>query len=370
MIAFEEYKLAEPDGIETPALLVFDHLIDHNIATLGEAAGGSGRLMPHVKTHKSEAVARRQLDAGVAGFKCATLKELEMVLDAGAREAVLSYPQVQRRKVERFAELAAGHPATTVHAIVSREQHIHVLAAVAQERSQTMRAMIDLDVGQHRTGVAVGDAAVTLYRDLAHTSHLEASGFHVYDGHEHFSDPTQREAAANRHIADIDKLKAAITAEGLTVDRIVAGSTFSYSYYARTDGMYGSPGTGIYWDAGYAGSLPDVDLRFAALVLNQVVDCQPAQKTFTTDLGYKAIAGDPPLARRARLLGHPEAQLAMQNEEHGVFASNEPLPEVGTYLLAIPGHICPTTVRYPGSYVIDTEGQIVDYYPHSARDRL
>ena len=45
------------------------------------------------------------------------------------------------------------------------------------------------------------------------------------------------------------------------------------------------------------------------------------------------------------------------------------LPAIGQYLLAIPGHVCPTTIRYHGSYVIDAEGAVVDFYPHTARDR-
>ena len=36
----------------------------------------------------------------------------------------------------------------------------------------------------------------------------------------------------------------------------------------------------------------------------------------------------------------------------------------------VPGHICPTTIRYPGIHVIDTAGEVVDYYLHTARDRL
>jgi len=38
--------------------------------------------------------------------------------------------------------------------------------------------------------------------------------------------------------------------------------------------------------------------------------------------------------------------------------------------LAVPGHICPTTIRYPGIHVVDSSGNVVDYYVHTARDRL
>jgi D-serine deaminase-like pyridoxal phosphate-dependent protein len=46
------------------------------------------------------------------------------------------------------------------------------------------------------------------------------------------------------------------------------------------------------------------------------------------------------------------------------------LPDVGDYLLAVPGHIGPTTIRYPGSHVIDSAGSVVDFYVHTARDRM
>jgi D-serine deaminase-like pyridoxal phosphate-dependent protein len=76
-----------------------------------------------------------------------------------------------------------------------------------------------------------------------------------------------------------------------------------------------------------------------------------------------------PLRKRARLLQNMGAELVFQNEEHGVFHwPGEPL-QVGAYLLAVPGHVCPTTIRYAGSFVLDGEGQVIDYYPHTARDR-
>lgn len=74
MIEYAGYKVADPDALETPAMLVFESLVDHNISALCELAGGGQNLMVHVKTHKSAAITRKKLEAGIAGFKCATLK--------------------------------------------------------------------------------------------------------------------------------------------------------------------------------------------------------------------------------------------------------------------------------------------------------
>lgn len=369
MIEYAGYKVGEPESIETPAMLIFEEQVDHNLRLQCEMAGGGQHLMVHFKTHKCAAIARKQVEAGVAGFKCATLKEVEVALEAGGKEVLLAYPLVQARKAERFCALAAGHGQALVSAIASKGLHLEVLEQAAGAKGQRVRVMLDLDVGMHRTGLAPGDEALALYRQLAAMPHLEPAGLHAYDGHDHQTDAAAREAQALQHLEEIRAFKGRLEAEGLPVPRMVAGGSFSFPYYARSGEVLGSPGTCVYWDAGYARMMPELPFRWAVLVLCQVVDSYPQLGTITTDLGYKAICGDPPLERRARLAGREDAVLQLQNEEHGVFRLEGELPAVGTYLLAVPGHVCPTTVLYPGSYVVDAAGEVGDYYPHQARDR-
>ncbi len=370
MITYQDYCVADPDALETPTMLLFQDMMDHNIRGVCELVGGGQNLIAHVKTHKSEVVARKQVEVGIAGFKCATLKELEMVLQAGAHKAILSYPQVQERKIERLCDLSSSYPDVWIATIVSTPFHLDVLATVAARRKQSLRAMLDLDAGMHRTGIGFGADAAELYREIDAHQFLQPSGFHLYDGHDHFSDVVQREAAAQRNIESLQEFQQQIESAGMPVPCVVAGGSFSFPYYARTEGMYGSPGTFIYWDVGYNTAMPDMPFRYAALILTQVVDRYPDAGTITTDLGCKAISSDLLIEERVYLPGQDAAQLILQNEEHGVFRIPGELPTVGDYLLAVPGHICPTTIRYPGIHVIDTAGEVVDYYLHTARDRL
>jgi len=370
MITWQDYCVANPDALETPAMLLFQDVVNHNIRSLCEMVGGGQNLMAHVKTHKSEAVARKQIELGIAGFKCATLKELEMVLHAGARKAILSYPQCQERKIERLCDLTSSYPDAWIATIVSSPFHLDVLATVATRRKQSLRVMLDLDAGMGRTGIGFGADATNLYRQIDAHPFLQPSGFHLFDGHDNFSDVVQREAAAQQHIESLQGFQRQIESAQMPVPCVVAGGSYSFAYYARTEGMYGSPGTTIYWDAGYSAAMPDMPLRCAALVLTQVVDRYPDVGTITTDLGCKAISSDFSIEERAYLLGHDTAKLVSQSEEHGVFQISGQLPHVGDYLLAVPGHICPTTIRYPGIHVLDTAGEVVDYYLHTARDRL
>ena len=370
MITCQDYRVADPDALETPTMLLFKDMMDLNIRAVCEMVGGGQNLIAHVKTHKSEVVARKQVEVGIAGFKCATLKELEMVLQAGAQKAILSYPQVQERKIERLCDLTSSYPDVWIATIVSTPFHLDVLATVAARRKQSLRAMLDVDAGMHRTGIGFGPDAAELYREIDAHQFLQPSGFHLYDGHDNFSDVVQREAAAQRNIESLQEFQQQIESAGMPVPCVVAGGSFSFAYYARTEGMYGSPGTFVYWDAGYKAAMPDIPFRCAALILTQVVDRYPDAETITTDLGYKGISGDLPVEERAYLLGQDTAELVSQSEEHGVFRIPGELPRVGDYLLAVPGHICPTTIRYPGIHVMDTAGEVVDYYLHTARDRL
>ena len=370
MIGYGAYRVADPDALETPAMLLFQDMMEHNIRSVCELVGGGRNLMVHVKTHKAEAVARKQVEAGVAGFKCATLNELAMVLQAGASKAILTFPQCQERKIERLCDLTSSYPDAWIATIVSTPFHLEMLATVAARRKQSLRAMLDLDAGMHRTGVEFGPDAAKLYRELDEHQFLQPSGFHLFDGHDEFSEVAQREAAAQWHIESLQELRHRMESAGVPVPCVVAGGTYSFAYYARTAGIVGSPGTFIYWDGGYSAAMPDMPFRWAALILTQVVDRHPDAGTITTDLGCKGISGDLPLEERAYLLGQDAAQLILQSEEHGVFRISGELPRVGAYLLAVPGHICPTTICYPGVHVLDTAGEVVDYYLHTARDRL
>ena len=370
MISWQNYCVAHPDALETPAMLLFQDVMDHNIRSVCELVGGGQNLIAHVKTHKSEAVARRQVEQGIEGFKCATLKELEMVLQAGARKAILAFPQGQESKVERLCDLSSSYPEAWIAAVVSSTFHLNVLATVASRRTQSLGVMLDLDAGMHRTGIGFGPDATKLYREIASHPFLEPYGFHLYDGHENYTDLNEREAAAERHIQSLRVFQQQIESAGMPVPCVVAGGSWSFAYYARSDGMYGSPGTFIYWDVGNRTGMPDMPFRCAALILTQVVDRYPDAGTITTDLGYKGISSDLPVEERAFLLGRDSAELVSQSEEHGVFRIQGELPRVGDYLLVAPGHICPTTIRYPGSHVIDSDGEVVDFYLHTARDRL
>ena len=129
-----------------------------------------------------------------------------------------------------------------------------------------------------------------------------------------------------------------------------------------------SPGTNVMFDAGYGRIFPDLAYVPAARILSRVISC-PTPESVTLDLGYKACASDPPVERRVFFPDLPDAVPLLQNEEHLVLhTSRADQFKPGDELLAIPGHVCPTSALHKQAYVV-SGGQLVDAWPIASRDR-
>jgi len=366
---WEDYIVATPDEIETPALLVFEDKLDENIRALVEQVGGADNLMPHVKTHKSAEILRRQMASGIRKFKCATLRECEMVAAEGAMELLLAYPLAQDLKVRRFVEMQKQYAKTKWNALASWPVHFELFSAAAVEAETTISVMVDLDVGMHRTGIDPGEPAFRLSTQIAKMPGLIFGGLHAYDGHNNQTDLADRESAAQQVLTIVRALQHRLEKAGLITPSIVMGGSPCYPYYAREPGILGSPGTVVYWDGNYMNQMPDMPFRCAALVLTQVVDVNPALGLVTLDLGSKAICSDGDTSKRAEFPGYPGVTIVKQNEEHGVVQTNGHELQIGDYLLAIPGHVCTAVVRYSGAFLIDESGNVSGRIKHTARDR-
>ena len=70
------------DELPTPALWADLDVLESNLATMAQRLPGN-RLRPHVKAHKTTAIARLQYEAGHMGFTCATAREVLGLANAG-----------------------------------------------------------------------------------------------------------------------------------------------------------------------------------------------------------------------------------------------------------------------------------------------
>jgi D-serine deaminase-like pyridoxal phosphate-dependent protein len=366
------YRLADEADVLTPALVFFPELIRKNIARVVELAGSPDRLRPHAKTHKTREIARMQLDAGVAKHKCATIAEAELLADVGAPDVLIAYPLVGPN-LRRLAALVRKYPQTEFSALIDHPAGAEGLSRAAAEAGRPVGFLVDLDVGQHRTGIAIGDGAVSLYEQAARLPGLTPGGLHAYDGHNNQESRADREAVARAALGPVLELRAELQRRGLPVPRVVAGGTPAFpAYAARRDipGLECSPGTYVLHDYGYGSRYPDLDGVAPAAVLVTRVVSRPTADRVTFDLGTKSVASDPPMPKRALLLDVPDGQIVGHNEEHMVVetpAADRFRP--GDVAYALPWHVCPTVALHREALVAEG-GRVAGRWTIAARDRV
>ncbi|MBI4200997.1 MAG: alanine racemase [Chloroflexi bacterium] len=363
------YKLNHPEEIETPAMLVYEDLVQHNIREIMRICGSPQRVVPHFKTHKSAAVLKLQMQAGISALKVSTVKEAEVLAENGVKEIIVAYPIPHRKKLERLMALKKLYPGADIKVIASTPEHLNVMSQAATAHKQRLGVYLDLDPGMHRTGVQPGEEAGRFYARIARTPGLKPSGIHCYDGSVGGSaEPEPRKVVVQKNLEHIHDTIDRARRQGLDVPDVVAGGSWSFSFYVADEDVRVSPGKWIYWDLMNA-VMTDLNFKMAAVVLGQVVDRNVGQDTVTVDLGVKGISDDPPTPRRFKVVGNEAMELVSQSEEHGVVKRNGANLGVGDFFLARPGHVCSTTVKYPYALVINRQGDVTGRYDHQARDR-
>ncbi len=363
------YRIEDASRIITPALLVFREVLEENLDRMISLARDVSRLRPHCKTHKMPDVTRLELSKGITKHKAATFAEAEMLAEAGVPDVFLAYNLVGPN-IARAVEFRQRFPAVAFSVTADHLKPLLALAEAMRSADLEIDVLLDLDTGQHRTGIPAGDEAKALYRLIAETPGVRPGGLHVYDGQNHQESVAERKAAVDVCWDAAVSLRDDLAKAGFPVPRIVAGGTGSFPLYAQKDDpvLELSPGTCVFHDAGYGGIFPDLEFTPAALLLTRVVS-RPTSDRVTLDLGYKAVASDPPAGRRLVFPDLPDAQQVLQNEEHLVLETPEADKFApGDELLAVPRHICPTSALHKEAVLIEN-GQVAGFWPVTARDR-
>lgn len=365
----EQFRIADTSEIITPALIVFREVLEENIDKMIRIAGDLSRLRPHCKTHKMREVTELQLERGITKHKAATFAEAEMLADAGVKDIFLAYSLVGAN-IPRAVKFREKYPDVLLAVTADHEKPIAALSAAMSEANQTIDVLLDIDTGQHRTGLPPGERAIELYGQIVDAAGLNPGGLHLYDGQNHQTPLEERREAVMACWEAVAGLRDQLVAKGFEVPRIVAGGTGSFPIFATIDdpALECSPGTCVFNDFGYGTMFPDMQFRPAARLLTRVIS-RPTEDRVTVDLGYKAVASDPPAGNRLTFPDLPDAKEVLQNEEHLVLETSRASEfEPGDELLAVPRHICPTSALHKQATVV-VDGEVVGEWPIAARDR-
>jgi D-serine deaminase-like pyridoxal phosphate-dependent protein len=360
------FKVANLDEIESPGLLIYPERVEENIRRMIAITGEASRLRPHVKTHKLAQIVRRNIAAGITKFKAATIAEAEMLGEARAADVLLAYQPVGPN-ARRFVQLTRAFPLTAFACLVDDFGAAQTLSQLGAREETPINVLLDIDCGQHRTGVAPNDEAAGFYAALCRLPGLKPSGLHAYDGHISMSDPVQRERECEAAFAPVAKLREHLIKLGLPGRTVVAGGTPTFPFHARRPFVECSPGTSVLWDCSYSSRFADLYFLHAALVLTRVVS-KPGPQRLCLDLGHKAIASENPHPRVC-FLNAPGARAIAHSEEHLVIEVDSTEGwNVGDCLFGIPWHVCPTVALHREAVVIQ-QGRATERWRIEARDR-
>jgi D-serine deaminase-like pyridoxal phosphate-dependent protein len=336
---------------------------------MGRLARAGVRVRPHLKTAKSPAIARMLAEAGAQGFCVAKLGEAEVYADAGIDDLLITGEIAGAPKLARLAALRRRCPRLKI--VVDSAVGARAVDAACAGGDRPLEVLIELDVGQGRCGVAPGEPALALARELARLPNLRLAGVQGYEGHlQHVADPAEKarqvEAAMQRLTTSVDMLRAA----GFTITTVTTGGTGTCELCARHPGVSEvQPGSFIFLDTAYRDALgPDSGYANALVVLATVIS-RPAERRAIVDAGLKALSTDMGNPAPA---GWPGVRYRPGGDEHGILEWDGDAGAalaVGSQVALVPSHI-DTTVNLHDVYQVQRGGEVVATWPIAARGKI
>jgi len=364
---------AEPgmplNEVATPSLLIDLDAFESNLTVMAKAITMHGiRLRPHAKTHKSPIITRLQMAQGAIGACCQTVAEAEALVDGGVDNVLVSNQVVGAPKIRRLTALARR---ARVGVCVDDPDNIAAIDAAAQAAGSQLNMLVEIDVGMGRCGVAGGEPAVTLAKQIESAKALRFEGIQAYHGSaQHIRGFEERRQAIAAAIDIAGDTVVRLQAAGFNCETVAGAGTGSFEFEAAS-GLYNElqAGSYVFMDADYVknrkadGELLDT-FEHSLFVLATVLSV-PTDSRAVVDAGLKSHSVDSGLPT---LHDAEDIRYAGASDEHGTLDLSESNRRyrVGEVVKLIPGH-CDPTVNLHDWYVCIRNDRVESLWPVAAR---
>jgi D-serine deaminase-like pyridoxal phosphate-dependent protein len=322
-------------SLPTPALLLDLDAFETNLRRMQERVSAVGKaLRPHAKAHKCVEIARRQMALGAAGVCVATVGEAEMMAAAGVANLLFTSPVADPAKMARIA-------ATGAMVAVDHEDQVAMYAACGRP----LEVLVDVDVGDHRTGAIPGEQVLAIAHAIDRAPNLTLRGLQAYSVRgSHAGDFAERKQVSEAAFGDVLETRHRMWREGLCADVLTGGSTGAWEIDTAIPDV-----TEI-----QAGSYPLMDLAYrkigldfshAMTVLTTVISANHAGFV-TVDGGFKAFSTDRGYGPEAAYLTGTHYKWG--GDEFGYLHFDDPSrrAKLGDRIEFIPPHCDPTVNLY------------------------
>lgn len=347
--------------LDTPVLTLDLDALEHNLDRYQAYYNEHGiGLRPHIKTHKTLAVARMQMDRGAIGLTCQKIGEAEVLVGGGLLvDILIPFNIIGKQKLDRLTALARQ---TNITVAADSAYTVEGLSHAATAADTKLGVIIEVECGQDRTGVTSADQALALGQIIDKSPGLELRGIMGF--------PTP--PAARPLIQEIlDKFDRA----GLP-HPIVSGGSTRYALQAHeipelTEyriGEYPVGGEG-HLRAGRH-TVEECALRVLATVVSRPVDGRAI-----LDGGSKTMSASVIQTDRGTSMGYiveyPDAVFHSASEEHGHVdvSACATKPEIGERVQVLPVHPCPC-VNEHDEIVAVRKGRVEAIWPIYARGKI
>ncbi|OLB99987.1 MAG: hypothetical protein AUI15_07980 [Actinobacteria bacterium 13_2_20CM_2_66_6] len=343
--------------ISTPALVVDLDIFEANVAAMESMLRDSGKtLRPHVKTHRTPELAKRQLGGSARGVTCATVGEAEAMVAAGIDDVVIANEVVDEGKLARVADLARRAKVTIA---ADHPDAVRTLGGQAKTRGVTLGVLIDVDVLLHRCGVASIEEAVALATAIERTPGVRLAGLMGYEGRVRLSveNRSKKIAGAYRILKDA---RDALIQAGHEVPVVSAAGT-STLRESIADPTITEIQAGVYCLMEPELLVMDLPFKCATSVRGTVIS-RHADRV-VVDVGRRVVGLEygPPIP-----VGVHATKVSVSDEHATVTLDGTAPPRLGSRFDFIPGQIR-TTFNLHDRVWIRRGDEIIDCWPVTAR---
>lgn len=354
------------ENIQTPALVLDQARMTSNAERMMSRMKQLGvHLRPHMKTNKSIGVASCIVAEDFTGITVSTVAEAEYFCDNGVSDITVAACIVPSR-LDRIATL--NRNGAEVKVITD---NVGVAEAITQHPGPH-HVLIEIDCGEHRTGLEPGDRRIVEIASLiSKSSTARFAGVLTHAGHSYLC----RSVDEMIRVAEIERsavvgVAEMLSGQGMECAIVSVGSTPTATFANNLTGVTEArPGVFVFQDLFQAGigtcQIDDIALS----VLASVISHRPELNQMMIDAGGLALSKDRSTAALENDCGYglvcdaatgeliPGLKVNGVHQEHGMLTSDHPLNfdqfPVGSQVRILPNHVCMTAAAYDTYHVID-----------------
>lgn len=349
------------EELDTPVLTMDLDALEANLVRYQRYFDQHGiGLRPHIKTHKTLAVAHMQMAQGAIGLTCQKIGEAEVMVNGGLHvDILITFNVLGKAKLERLTALARQ---TRVTVAVDSEYTVQGLAAAAQAEQTPLGVIIEVETGENRTGVVTPEEAVDLAQVIDRAPGLEFRGIMGFP-----TPPTARPMIQETlELLDRAGLPHPIVSGGSSKCALEAHLIPELTEYRIGEYVVGGE------DHLRAGrhAVEQCALRVVATVVSR-----PTDGRAILDCGSKTMSASTLETGRGVSIGYiveyPDAHFYKFSEEHGHVdvSACAVKPAIGERVQVIPVHPCPC-VNEHNEIVAVRKGRVDAVWPVLARGKI